>query len=121
MNGRRNIWAAVARGLRGRCPNCGGGRLFRAYLKPVANCSACLEPLGHIRADDGPAWLTILVTGHIVVGAALTVEMVSPLPVWQSALGFSALALAMVLSLLPKAKGVFIGSIWATKAPGSER
>jgi len=117
---RKTIWPAIARGFSGRCPNCGAGRLFRAYLKPVDCCSACGEPLGHIRADDGPAWLTILITGHIVVGAALTVEMLSPLPVWESAAGFSALALVLVLALLPKAKGFFIGTIWATQATGSE-
>jgi hypothetical protein len=31
------------------------------------------------------------------------------------------MALAMVLSLLPRAKGMFIGAIWAMKAPGSEQ
>ena len=114
------IWSAIGRGALTCCPNCGRGRLFRAYLKPVDSCSECHEVFKHIRADDGPAWLTILIVGHIVVGIALTVEIYAPLPVGISIALFSSLALALVLSLLPRAKGVFIGAIWAMNAPGSE-
>ena len=116
----RNVWSAVRRGLRHRCPNCGRGQLFRAYLKPVETCSECAENLGRIRADDGPAWLTVLITGHVTVGAALTMEMVHPLPVPASIALFSGLTLAMALALLPRAKGVFIGAIWAMGATGEE-
>ena len=66
---RRDVLSSVFRGACARCPNCGRGRLFRAYLKPVETCAECHESLKHIRADDGPAWLTILVVGHIVVRA----------------------------------------------------
>ncbi|MFO1156168.1 MAG: DUF983 domain-containing protein [Rhodospirillales bacterium] len=71
---------AVGRGLSGRCPNCGEGRLFRAYLKQVDACAVCGEPWGHIRADDAPPWLTILIVGHIVVPAAMAVESEGLLP-----------------------------------------
>jgi len=114
------IWSAIGRGALACCPNCGRGRLFRAYLKPVDFCSECHEPFKHIRADDGPAWLTILIVGHVVVGIALTVEIYAPLPVWISVALFSSLSLALALSLLPRAKGIFIGAIWAMQTPGSE-
>jgi uncharacterized protein (DUF983 family) len=116
----KSIWSAIGRGALSCCPNCGQGRLFRSYLKQVDACAECAEPFKHIRADDGPAWLTILIVGHIVVGAALTVEMYAPLPVWTSVALFCGLSLVMALLLLPRAKGVFIGAIWAMKAPGSE-
>ena len=116
----KQVLSAIGRGALASCPNCGRGRLFRAYLKPVDQCSHCEEPFKHIRADDGPAWLTILIVGHIVVGTALMVEMYAPQPVGVSIAMFSGLALAMTLSLLPRAKGMFIGAIWAMKAPGSE-
>ena len=77
---------AMIRGFLQRCPNCGKGHLFRAYLKQVDSCADCGEPFGHIRADDGPAWLTILITGHVVVGVALAVEMIAPLSAEQLAL-----------------------------------
>ena len=117
----KHIWSAIGRGARACCPNCGRGPLFRKYLKQVDSCAHCHEPFKHIRADDGPAWLTILIVGHIVVGTALTVEIYAPLPVWMSIALFTSLTLALVLSLLPRAKGIFIGAIWAMNAPGSER
>ncbi len=121
FDSQKHVWAAIGRGALAHCPNCGRGGLFRAYLKPVDACAHCREPFKHIRADDGPAWLTILIVGHIVVGIALTVEMVAPQPVGLSVAAFSAIALAMTLTLLPRAKGMFIGAIWAMKAPGSEQ
>jgi uncharacterized protein (DUF983 family) len=111
------IWA-VLRGACARCPNCGRGALFRSYLKPVDACSECHEALKHIRADDGPAWLTVLIVGHIVVALALSVEMYAPLPVVTSMTIFFSLSIGLVLSLLPRAKGMFIGAIWAMDATG---
>jgi uncharacterized protein (DUF983 family) len=117
---KRDVFTAVLRGLAGRCPNCGQGRLFRSYLRPVETCAHCQESLKHIRADDGPAWLTILIVGHIVVGLALYLEMYSPLPVATSIVIFVSLALSSTLLFLPRAKGVFIGAIWAMDATGVE-
>jgi uncharacterized protein (DUF983 family) len=114
-----NPWPSIGRGLAGRCPHCGNGALFRAYLKTVESCASCGEPLARIRADDGPAWLTILIVGHVVAGLALLAEVEWAPPVWASVLGFCTLALVLCLWLLPRAKGLFIGAIWAMKAPGS--
>jgi len=114
----KNVLSAVFRGACARCPNCGRGQLFRAYLKPVDSCAECHEKLNHIRADDGPAWLTILIVGHIVVGLALSVEMYSPLPVVTSVAIFVGLSLAMIAWFLPRAKGMFVGAIWAMDATG---
>jgi uncharacterized protein (DUF983 family) len=112
-------WSAIWRGFLGRCPKCGEGRLFRAYLKSVDTCEKCAEPLGSIRADDGPAWLTILAVGHVVVGLALYVEINFDLPLWGSVTLFAGAALLSALIFLPRAKGIFIGAIWAMKAPDS--
>jgi uncharacterized protein (DUF983 family) len=116
----KQIWSAMGRGALSCCPNCGRAPLFRSYLKQVDSCAHCSEPFKHIRADDGPAWLTILIVGHIVVGLALTLEVYAPIPVWASIALFCSLSLGLILWLLPRAKGVFIGAIWAMKAPGSE-
>ena len=112
---------AIRRGVLGLCPNCGAGKLFRGYLKQVQTCSSCGEELGHIRADDAPAWLTILVTGHLVVFTALGVEQSVDWPVWVSMTLWSSVTLLLALLLLPRAKGIFIAMIWAMKTPGSER
>ncbi len=111
----RDLPLALRRGVMGRCPNCGKGHLFRSYLKQVDACACCHEAFAHIRADDGPPWLTILVVGHIVVALALIVESNANWPAWLSVASFSTLAVVLALLLLPRAKGIFIGAIWASR------
>ena len=115
-----SAWLSARRAALGRCPCCGEGRLFRAYLKQVEACSACGERLGHIRADDGPAWLTIMVVGHIVVTLILAIEPHATWPQWMSIAVWSVLTLVLTLVMLPAAKGIFISIIRRTGAPGSE-
>lgn len=118
---RAPLGTALLRGLKGRCPACGEGRLFARFLKPVERCAACGEPLGHLRSDDAAPWLTILVVGHIVVPLMLAVERVTVWPEWVAMAVWPAVALALCVAVLPRAKGLLMGVIWATKAPGSER
>jgi uncharacterized protein (DUF983 family) len=111
----------LARGAFGRCPRCGHGKLFKSYLKQVAGCAACGEPLGHIRADDGPAWLTILLTGHILAPLILALEPNTHWPEWVSMTVWPLMALVLAVSLLPRSKGIFIGLIWRAGCIGSEK
>ena len=111
----RDLRLAVRRGALLRCPNCGVGHLFRSYLKPVDECAHCGEALGYIRADDGPTWLTLLIVGHLVVALALVVVSTTDWSTGFSMMFFSALAVVLSLALLPSAKGIFIGIIWAQK------
>ena len=89
-----------------------------SYLKQVDACSSCCESFGRIRADDAPPWLTILVVGHIVVPLALVFERDPYWPGWVAAILWPALAAVLSIAILPRAKALFIGIIWATRAPG---
>ena len=71
---KRNLWSALTRGFRGRCPRCSEGRLFRAFLKVDDRCSVCGLDFTPHRADDLPAYLVIIIVGHIVVPTALLIE-----------------------------------------------
>lgn len=115
------LGTAMWRGLRGLCPTCGEGRLFARYLRQVESCAACDEPLGHIRSDDAAPWLTILVVGHIAVPVILSVERYSQWPTWLAMTVWPLFALGLTLVVLPRAKGLLVSIIWATRAPGSER
>ena len=117
---RPTLGTAVGRALSGRCPNCGQGRLFASFLKQVQSCPECDEAFGHIRSDDAAPWLTILVVGHVLIPVVLMVEREDVLPYWFSMTFWPLLALAMSLAFLPKAKALFLGVIWSTKAQGSE-
>jgi uncharacterized protein (DUF983 family) len=70
----RPVGRAMLRGLLGRCPNCGQGRLFGSFLKTEHACAHCGEAFHHHRADDLPAYLVVFIVGHLVVGAFMGVE-----------------------------------------------
>ena len=61
----RPTWPALVKGFRCRCPKCGEGKLLHGYLKVNDSCGNCGQELFHHRADDGPAYLTILFVGHL--------------------------------------------------------
>jgi uncharacterized protein (DUF983 family) len=109
----RAPWAALSRGWRGRCPNCGSGRMFRAFLKVADHCPACGEALHHHRADDAPAYFVILIVGHIVVPLALAVETVYALSYWTHALLWLPLTVGLSLALLQPVKGAIVALQWA--------
>ena len=111
------FWSAVARGLRGRCPHCGVGRLYRAYLKPVDASAHCGTSLGHIRADDGPAWLSILVVGHLIAPFFPILKYAIGLPLWGVAVVLVVAVTALTLAILPRAKGVFVAILWRQDQP----
>ena len=74
----RPLGPALRRGWRCRCPNCGEGRIFVSYLKIRDTCDVCGEALHHQRADDGPAYLTILIVGHILAPLIVYVSTTAP-------------------------------------------
>jgi len=60
--------------LRGRCPRCGKGRLFKGLLDVAPACKACgLDLSGH-DAGDGPAVAAIFILGALTVIGAFLVE-----------------------------------------------
>ncbi|MGD0721994.1 MAG: DUF983 domain-containing protein [Roseiarcus sp.] len=117
--GRRDLGAAVRRGLMERCPHCGRGRLFRAYLKVVDACPVCGEDLHHQRADDAPPYITMLLVGHVAVAGVMAAEAVLPTSwIWLGAIGWMSLALALSLLVLPRVKGALVGYQWALRMHG---
>ncbi|RTM10386.1 MAG: DUF983 domain-containing protein [Hyphomicrobiales bacterium] len=109
----RPLWTAIKRGILGRCPRCGEGKLFHAYTKTVDTCSVCGEEIHHHRADDLPAYLVIVIVGHIVVGSFMAVQAATTLSTWQHALIWVPLTLFLALALLQPVKGAVIGLQWA--------
>ena len=114
----RPLFAALWRGFRQRCPNCGRGALFHRYLKVAEACPACGEALHHQRADDAPPYVTIVVVGHIVVPLVLLAERAWAPPVFVHWLLWLPLCLLLVLLLLPRLKGALIGMQWACRMHG---
>ncbi len=114
----REITPSLLRGLACKCPQCGRGKLFRAYLKIVDTCPHCSEELHHHRADDLPPYLGIVIVGHVIVGLMLHIEMiwaVSPVVYMATLLP---LAVIMSLAMLPSIKGGVVALQWALRMHG---
>jgi uncharacterized protein (DUF983 family) len=109
----RPLWDAVMRGARGRCPHCGEGRLFRSFVKTVDRCEHCGEEIHHHRADDLPAYLVIVIVGHITLGGFLAVEVMAELPMWVHMVVWVPLTIILALALLRPVKGAIVGLQWA--------
>lgn len=114
----RHVGSAIGRGLAGRCPNCAKGRLFARYLKAAPSCTECGERLDLHRADDLPAYLVILIVGHIVVGAMLAFEAFGTSPMWLQMLVWPTVTLILALLLLQPVKGAIIALQWALRMHG---
>jgi uncharacterized protein (DUF983 family) len=116
---RRPLALAMGRGFSCRCPNCGKGKLFRAYLKVVDRCDVCGEDLHHQRADDAPAYFTIVIVGHFIISGVLATELIAPdAPFWIPTLIWCVLTLLASLWLLPRIKGALVGLQWANRMHG---
>lgn len=114
----RPLWPAIVKGLRRKCPHCGSGSLLKSYLKLRDRCPICAEDLSHARADDGPAYLTILIVGHLMAPAlhvAFTTFRPEPLVL---ATIFTVACVALSLFLLPRMKGMIVGVQWARRMHG---
>lgn len=114
----RDTYRAVMRGFAQHCPACGKGDTFHAFLKVNDACPACGEELHHHRADDAPPYFTMLITGHVVVGALMTVETTYAPPIWVHALIWGPMVVILSLLLLPRIKGALIGLQWALRMHG---
>ena len=110
--------ALLRRGFCKVCPQCGEGPLLEGYLKPLPKCSTCNEDFSHISADDGPAWLTLLIVGHAIAPLLLAFGRNDYVPLWLAILILSFATLIGVYLVLPRAKGIFIALIWLTGATG---
>lgn len=114
----RELRPAMWRGWQRRCPNCGSGPMLNGYLKVRDECAICGEAMYHHRADDGPAYLTILIVGHIMAPTILMVfTRFRPEPLIL-ATGFSIGCVALSLYLLPRLKGLMVAFQWAKKMHG---
>ena len=102
---------SVGRGLRGRCPSCGEGALFYRYLKVTPACPACDHDLDQYPSDDGPAYFTILLVGHLAVAPLLIFPFVWKAPLALVIPGLLIPLALLTLLLLPRVKGAVIGAL----------
>jgi uncharacterized protein (DUF983 family) len=116
-----SLATAMSRGFFGRCPHCGKGKLFARFLKVADKCECCGEELFHHRADDFPAYLVMVVVGHVVVPAVLAVEAAYAPAVWLQLAIWLPVTLFASLGLLQPTKGAVVGLQWQLGMHGFEK
>ncbi|MGA0181559.1 MAG: DUF983 domain-containing protein [Candidatus Puniceispirillaceae bacterium] len=117
---RQFSFSLLWRGITKRCPQCGIGPVLSGYLAPNPCCAHCDEDFRHISADDGPAWLTLLVIGHAVVPLMIVFGRDATISPILAIVILALVTLVGVYFVLPRAKGVFIALIWLTGATGQD-
>ncbi|QCO56359.1 DUF983 domain-containing protein [Pseudorhodobacter turbinis] len=118
MEDDRPVGQALRRGWRCRCPNCGKGAMLQGYLTVRDSCPSCHEELSHHRADDGPAYLTILIVGHLLAPLILWAFVTyRPEPLVLASI-FSLGTVALSLFLLPRMKCMVVAMQWSRRMHG---
>ena len=120
MTPRISLPKAMGRGFAMKCPNCGRGHLFRRFLKVTDQCEVCGEDYTAQRADDFPAYLVIVVVGHLVVPALLAVAIAYDPPAWLQLSIWGPVTRCSALGLLQPTKGAIVGMQWQMGMHGFE-
>ena len=108
----RQTGRAIWRGLCGRCPRCGEGRLLTGYITPISQCKACGELLAPYRTADFAPYIVTFIIGLIFTPLIVALSMSGYGSNWLTTL-FVLMAVAWALALLPRAKGAAIALLWA--------
>jgi uncharacterized protein (DUF983 family) len=109
---------AVLAGIADHCPSCGQAHLFAHGLRTVPHCPACGQDWSAQRADDFPAYLVILVLGHVLVPIVVAVNIAWDVPLAPQMIGWSLLAAVIAVLMIRPAKGAVIGAQWALRMGG---
>lgn len=108
-------------GLRCRCPRCGKGRVYKAYLVFAERCTVCGLDFRFADAGDGPAVFVILIAGAFIVTCALIVEVNFSPPYWLHAILWLPLTIGMCLGLLPPLKATLFALQYRNQAGEGRR
>ena len=114
----RLVRPALIHGLQSRCPACGEGKLFSSFLTPAASCTHCSEDLEGHEAHDFPAYIVILILGHVIVSVMMTVNAAFNIPVYWQAIIWPVVTIVLALSMIQPVKGAVIAYQWAKRMHG---
>ena len=114
----RPVFDAMLKGLMGRCPKCGVGRLFKGFLEVRDHCPHCGEALYHHRADDAPPYVVMSFVSIVVIAVMFWLGIAYEPPLWVHAAVFLPLTIVLSLAMLRPTKGVMVGLQWAKRMHG---
>jgi uncharacterized protein (DUF983 family) len=103
-------------GVRGRCPQCGEGRLFNGFLTLAPRCECCGLDFSFADPADGPAFFVICFACVPSVLFAVWAEVAFSPSLWFHALVSLPLVLATCIPPLRPLKGWLVASQFFHKA-----
>lgn len=116
----RSVKSAMFRGFLCKCPSCGKGSIYNGLLSIRAVCEVCAEDLSHQKADDFPAYLNVLIVGHIVVGFAMAMMRYKFFDIWTITFLTAFVCIVTSIVMMRPLKGLVVGSQWALGMHGFE-
>lgn len=111
--------SAFVAGLKGRCPRCGQGALYRSGLTLREHCDRCGLSYAFADSGDGPAVFAIFVLGFLVLGGAVILEFKVGPPVWVHVLLWGIVTPLLAFLLLRVLKAILIALQYKHKAEQS--
>lgn len=101
--------ASLIKGFLMKCPICGLNPLYSSYIKFNVRCSKCKTNYSNYKTEDGPAYFTIFLVGHIIIPAIVLIEgLDTPPPFWFQIIIWPIITIILSLLLLPRIKGAFL-------------
>ncbi len=120
----RRLGQLVSRALRLRCPNCGGGPIFRSWFRMGSQCPVCHLSLE--RGEEGyqvGSYMFNIIAAELVFGATFigVLLLTWPSPPWNLLL-YGGVTLMVVLPLLfyPVSKTLFLAFDLIFRPPGPD-
>lgn len=109
----RRVWPAVLNGLRCRCPKCGDGKLYPAFIEQVETCDKCSEPLGRYNVGLLLPFVVIMIVAHLLIGVMLAMEASGENSSGTYLTVLVPLSVIIPLAVLRSTKGALIGILWS--------
>ena len=101
-----SVSTALRRGLRGRCPRCGQGRLFRGFNRLRDECPACGLPF---EPHSGDTWFFMYMTTAGLTGVLVVLMfLIRPAVVWAGQIAVAIAAVVVIGLSLPLRKGLAV-------------
>jgi uncharacterized protein (DUF983 family) len=103
-NDRQSLGTVLGRGLRGRCPRCGEGALFRRGLRTHERCSECQLLF---QRNNGDTWMFFILTDRIpVLIGVVAIYFGFRSTNWMASLAFAAALLIPLFATMRPRQGL---------------
>ncbi|WP_144096952.1 DUF983 domain-containing protein [Croceicoccus sediminis] len=103
-------------GMKGLCPRCGKGKMFRKWLKLQDTCPACGLDYAFASPDDGPAFFSLCIVAFPLTLFAVWVQAAFEPPFWVHLVTSLPLLVIGCIWPLQYIKGWLVASQYVNKA-----